>query len=944
MVGTKEKEAFRRVLTAGQNVFDDEETFINSVRLALAFNADLAEAVILLFQLEITSDIKAAEELNENLYYELWDSLNGNYGVQKETAQDAVFLWFSIYGEGICNKKNLLAANEAEHEEPSQKETQKSKVDPSVLIGMRVMNISSRSIGVIKEISDGYMTIDYHGNMSRYAYPAAFASILELEDEDIQEKIQSDGIGASFEGFKRMYSAAISHEINFLKATGGKKYRIIDGEKLPSKGGEYLYAFDTDTDLHFPDGTAVKLWFPEHIVLGYVVSCEDFTILIRTAEYIGEKIDSIEFTSEQWQLLEALMERLGEMNPDTGSLAYEIASNGRKQITQWQSIKCGQNAAFNRATSEGITFIWGPPGTGKTETLANIALEHMSHGRRVLMLSYSNVSVDGALLRVAKKVDLPDGRIIRYGYPRTKELLESKKLTSYQYMLQKHPDMAQEYQTLNERKKRLKRKDSERIEINKRLNAIRNFLLEQEKELIQNASFVATTVSKATVDRAVYMQRFDVVIFDEASMAYVPQIVFSAGLAKEYFVCLGDFCQLPAIVQNNADDRLSRDIFEYTGITSAVENNQGHEWLVMLNLQYRMHQDIADFVSEEMYQGRLKTSERIAESREEISKLHPCPGAAMSMMDLSGMYSVCTKTMDGSRINIMSALMSLRLAEKGISQYEVGIITPYSAQSRLILSMIRDMQEKDERWLKASCATVHQFQGSEKPVIIYDAVDCYRMQYPGMLLTSMKNDTANRLFNVAVTRAKGKFILLANRDYLLRKKISKKLMFTKSMSQIQKAGQRLGGDYVLQELKPDKAEAASVIVGDREASWGRFIKDLENAKQRIHVDMPDVIADNDDAMDQLIQILEAKKEEGLDICIRTPEEIDLPEGLQRYIRNYSYVTNPVTLIDRKTVWFGQPLYAADFIAEGDILDTEFFPCIRFEGTHAARSIQAFLEI
>ena len=88
MVGTKEKEAFRRVLTAGENVFDDEETFINSVRLALAFNADLAEAVILLFQLEIISDIKAAEELNENLYYELWDSLNGNYGVQGETAQD----------------------------------------------------------------------------------------------------------------------------------------------------------------------------------------------------------------------------------------------------------------------------------------------------------------------------------------------------------------------------------------------------------------------------------------------------------------------------------------------------------------------------------------------------------------------------------------------------------------------------------------------------------------------------------------------------------------------------------------------------------------------------------------------------------------------------------------------------------------------------------------
>lgn len=55
------------------------------------------------------------------------------------------------------------------------------------------------------------------------------------------------------------------------------------------------------------------------------------------------------------------------------------------------------------------------------------------------MLSYSNVSVDGALLRVAKKADLPDGMVIRYGYPRTKELVYSKSLTSYQFVLQKIP-------------------------------------------------------------------------------------------------------------------------------------------------------------------------------------------------------------------------------------------------------------------------------------------------------------------------------------------------------------------------------------------------------------------------------------------------------------------------------------------------------------------------
>lgn len=817
-------------------------------------------------------------------------------------------------------------------------------MDTKKLVGKRVMNTSTRAIGTIAYIREGIVAVNCHGDINKYSYPSAFAGLLELEDEKLQEEIRDAGIGASFENFKREYRYAIKNEIDFLKATGGKKNKIIDGEKLPSKSDEYLYAFDTDTDLHFPDGTAIKLWFPDNIVPGYVVSCEDFTIIIRTMEYLGESIESVEFTSEQWQLLEALIERLEEMEPSAGSLAYEIACNGKKQITEWQSIKCGQNYAFNRATSEGITFIWGPPGTGKTETLANIALEHIENGRRVLMLSYSNVSVDGALLRVAKKADLPEGMVIRYGYPRTKELLDSKTLTSYQYVLHKNPEKAAEYQELNERKKKLKRKDPERIEVNKKLNKIRDYLLEEEKTLIHRSAFVATTVSKATVDKAIYTQRFDVVIFDEASMAYVPQIVFSAGIARDYFVCLGDFCQLPAIVQNNAEMRLTRDIFEHTGITSAVEKNQGHEWLVMLDLQYRMHQDIADFVSEHMYQGLLKTSERIAESRNEIAACHPCPDAAMSLIDLSGMYSVCTKTMDGSRINIMSAIMCLRLAEKNISQYEVGIITPYSAQSRLILAMIRDIQEHDKRWLKVSCATVHQFQGSEKPVIIYDAVDCFRMPYPGMLLTSLKNDTANRLFNVALTRAKGKFILVANIGFLERKNISKKLIFTKAMNLIRKEKHDVRGNYVLDEMMPLETEKPIVYVEDRKTSWELFISDIKSAKNMVHIDVPDVIEDNDKAIAELAEILENKKAEALEICIRIPEEVDVPEGLKKYTREFGYVTNPVTIIDKKIVWFGQPLYAADFISEGDILDTEYFPCMRFIGPHTARSIQAFLEM
>lgn len=450
--------------------------------------------------------------------------------------------------------------------------------------------------------------------------------------------------------------------------------------------------------------------------------------------------------------------------------------------------------------------------------------------------------------------------------------------------------------------------------------------------------------SQVTVDKAIYTQRFDVVIFDEASMAYVPQVIFAAGIAKNYFVCLGDFCQLPAIVQNKVDDRLTKDIFEHTGIISAVENNEGHNWLVMLDLQYRMHLEIADFVSENMYQGRLKTFNKIMESRNEIAALSPCRNEAMTLMDLSGMYSICTKTKDNSRINLLSAMMSMRLAEKYIGNYEVGIVTPYSAQSRLIVAMLRDIQAIDKRWEKVSCATVHQFQGSEKPVIIYDAVDCYRMPYPGTLLTSLKNDTANRLFNVAVTRAKGKFILIANVDYLLKKKISKNLIFTKAINMMRQSNKLEKGFEILDELMPELNEKPSIYLEDRETSWETFISDIEAAKKIIHIDMPDIMDDSDGRISQLSKILNEQYEKNVEICIRHSEEIDLPNDLQKFQKIFEYVTTPVTIIDKSIIWFGQPLYAADFISEGEILDTEYFPCMRFEGKYSARLLQAFLEM
>ena len=830
------------------------------------------------------------------------------------------------------------------------------------LIGAVVKINKTGEIGKIVSVDETLIGVDCGDRYAEFPFPQALSNTLTLKDKQFRGKYRDEAANFSFESFKKLYIDAIKEEIRYIQTTGGKRLRAIDGELIKTSNGSFTYLFDTDSELHLPDDTQIKIYLTDRTLYATVLSCEEFTIMIRTNENLPADLNLIEFSADQWRLLEALIERISDLDQLTNHIAYEVACNGRSKIDIMGKVTLGQPKACEKVKDQPVTFIWGPPGTGKTRTLATIALSYMGEGKRVLMLSYSNVSVDGAVLRLVQLSDrfFYDGKIVRYGYPRMQEIIENKSLTSYQIVLERMPDLAEEFDDLLVEKRKLKQKDPKRIEINRRLTQIRTKIKDAERELVHQASFVATTVSKALVDSAIYGQQFDLVIFDEASMAYVPQIVFAAGLAKERFCCLGDFRQLPAIVQNSTDSILLRDIFEYTGIVEAVDHEFGHEWLVMLYYQYRMHPYIAEFVSERMYDKLLKSDNGIFADRQRTAELAPLKGEAMGLIDISGTYSVCIKTMDGSRINILSALLAVYtasgyakeietdpgsiIAEKRISD-RIGIITPYNAQSRLIVAMLRDLQEKNRKYKQIACATVHQFQGSEKSIIIYDAVDCYRMTYPGMLLTSKKNDTANRLFNVALTRTQGKFLMIANRDYLKRKKIAKDLIFTQFMDQMCKDNKCVYRMELISSLQRSNSDD-QLYLGDRDTdtTWKKYIDDIHNAQSEIHIDVPGQIHDDDKKNAELTKSLQEANDIDVRVKIRYDEETFIPKEWEPFAEERPYITMPVTIIDGEIVWFGQPLAAPDFMSEGNILETKYFPCIRFAGIHTARSIKAFLEI
>ena len=124
----------------------------------------------------------------------------------------------------------------------------------------------------------------------------------------------------------------------------------------------------------------------------------------------------------------------------------------------------------------------------------------------------------------------------------------------------------------------------------------------------------------------------------------------------------------------------------------------------------------------------------------------------------------------------------------------------------------------------------------------------------------------------------------------------------------------------------------------------RYLQDIENASDEIFIDMPGVMDDDVDALEDFISALNVAEENGVKIYIRVAANVSLAKPLNKYRADYSYVTTPVTVIDKETIWFGEPLSSADFISEGNIIETEYFPCLRFVGKHTARMIKAIFEI
>lgn len=751
------------------------------------------------------------------------------------------------------------------------------------------------------------------------------------------------------------YKEALLKEKACLQNEGGRRYKLTNGLRINQNGGLCTYSFEMEAELNLSDDAPITLYVRAEQGSGSVLVCEGFHVIVIIDKDFGPTIGQALLGVEPWILLEALANKLDSITA-SNRIAMNLLQEGPLFASgdSPEAIPKGQDAAISAASNNEITVIWGPPGTGKTYTMAQIAKEGLQKGKSVLIVAHSNVSVDGVIKQTAAVLRnagmeslLAEGKVLRYGYVRDEELSKDSFAVAYNYALEHRPDLKQTIERLYRERDQLKRAGSyhsykgERVE--KELKKLRADIRAEEKRYVSKAALVATTISKVTVDSLFDEAEYDIVMFDEVSMAYVPQIICAAAYAKEKLVLVGDFRQLAPIVQSDAKTVLGEDIFAFLKISNGARVC-AHPWLVMLNEQRRMHPAIARFSNKTVYSGLLQDHESVKTNRTDIVRRQPLAGSAVSLINIAGTYGAAMKNSDNSRFNILSAIISISTAlmaeENG--EKSIGIITPYAAQTRLIRAMIQDYRK--DNTTDIVCSTVHQFQGSERNLIIFDAVENYPASKVGWLM-GRDAESVTRLTNVAVTRARGKLIAVANATFWDKKFGGTQHVFYRLVKYLLTSGKVISvKDKTLASYIEQLPVTRNLhFYSDYNSASSDFQKDIQKAKEKIVISIPDGKLDTE-TQDHILKIILNAARKDIQVLCKTSGFDDLPEGWKQIARTSENAIFPLIVIDDTVAWYGLPKSRGMF-REGQYgFMTTCQTIYRIRGEHTLEMIKAFSDL
>jgi len=477
------------------------------------------------------------------------------------------------------------------------------------------------------------------------------------------------------------------------------------------------------------------------------------------------------FDDTSYKVMTNTMNTLVASENDRNAYLKEVLLGNRRpgfenqESTPSTHLNEGQNKALELINNaKDLAIVHGPPGTGKTTTLIQAVVSATQKFDQVMVCAPSNAAVDLLVERMVEaEVD-----VLRLGHPaRVDENIIQRTLDARVLL---HP-------SYKEYKKLKKAADEYRRKANKFKRSFGHAERESRKmhfyeagrcqaearqlydymtqSILVSCQVVACTLVGAA-SSLLKGKLFEVVFLDEAAQGLEPA-TWIPILKANKVVLAGDHFQLPPTIKSReAAKGLQKTLFE-----KAISNQP--EAAQLLSLQYRMAEAIMGFSNAAFYNNQLKAAPNtkthyLNEDEPSLAFIDTAGSGFMEFKDRETL-SVSNKEEAKMALTLLKELLKrVGIKDSDNKPWKVGLISPYSAQVRLLKEMIAS---ESEWWFfkqmeqDLTISTVDGFQGQERDIMLISLTRSNPQGEIGFLA-----DT--RRMNVALTRAKRKLIVLGD--------------------------------------------------------------------------------------------------------------------------------------------------------------------------------------
>ena len=421
-------------------------------------------------------------------------------------------------------------------------------------------------------------------------------------------------------------------------------------------------------------------------------------------------------------------------------------------------LRTNQRKAFE-LPAYNTSFLWGPPGTGKTFTLGAMLAQYLLQfpDKKVLLLSTTNTAIDQALIAVDKALEMIKTQKSTMRV-REKCVRLGRNFTAGMYENRSHLLPTEDTQLLNQLAElEMSKPDKEDVieyaTWKTAHTAKKKEIKVHAQEFLRQVRLIATTTTSAVWSfKNLAEIDFDFVVFDEVSQVSVIHSLPLAYLGKKVLYA-GDFKQLSPVVKSKVECAK-----KWLGLTAFKDaGKQDTDYFCKLNEQSRMHYSVCELVSRLFYDNFLQVSEDAKTNPKWLEMRSSLPDYKSLNVIRTPEDSQWSPNYNGP-IRYSSAKQIVETVKSIIGEVrekDILVLTPFHAQRILITQLLRRQQIRN-----VDVSTIHKSQGSERLVVLVDPVVAntpFFTQDPTFF---------EQIMNVAFSRAQGYLFFYYSEDDL----------------------------------------------------------------------------------------------------------------------------------------------------------------------------------